>query len=467
MKAQRLIFLAITIAASAAFANPTSAAADRPVYPVKVSANGRYLVDRNNAPYLLTGDSTQGLTTNISTSDAEMFFADRQAHGFNADWVNLLTASGGGMGGRDDASTYDGIRPFKGFLPGGTDYNHYDLTTPNEPFFARVDRMIQLAAKHRILIILDPIETIAWLPGLLNNGPERCREYGRYLGRRYRSFDNLVWMSGNDYGSWSDPKNDAVVTAVALGIKEMDKRHIHTVELSIGDSVSTDDPKWAAIVLLNAAYCYGPPYVEVLRGYNYAAKRLPVFMVEAVYEFEGNNQPKTSTPSTLRKQEYWSLLSGATGQLYGNGYTWPFKEGWKTHLATTGAAQILILKRFFESRAWFKLVPDQKHETLTSGFGTFASGAGIGKIDTNDYATTSRTEDGSLALAYLPTLRTVTVDMSRLRGPVKASWFDPSSGVYKTISTSPFANRGSREFVPPGTNHDGDGDWVLVLEASR
>ena len=90
--------------------------------------------------------------------------------------------------------------PFTGHVPGGTDWNHYDLTTPNEAFFARVDQMIKLAAKHKILIILDPAETIAWLPALLNNGPARCRAYGRYLGRRYKNFDNILWMSGNDFG---------------------------------------------------------------------------------------------------------------------------------------------------------------------------------------------------------------------------------------------------------------------------
>ncbi len=436
-----------------------------PVYPVKISANGRYLVDQNQAPYMIVGDSTQALTTNISPADADWFFADRHAHGFNADWVNLLTA-GATMAGRNDGSTYDGIRPFTGHVPGGTDWNYYDLTTPNEAFFARVDQMIKLAAKHKILIILDPAETIAWLPALLNNGPARCRAYGRYLGRRYKTFDNILWMSGNDFGAWQDPKSDAVATAVALGIKDMDARHIHTVELHVGQSVSSDDPKWAAIVSLNAAYCYGPPYIQVLRGYNNPARTIPVFMVEAVYEFEGNAQSNTSTPSTLRRQEYWSILSGATGQLYGNGYTWPFKPGWKSHLDTPGAAQMVHLKAFFESRPWYDLVPDQTHKTLTGGYGTIITDKDFsGGVDSNDYATAARTGDGALALVYMPTRRTVTVDMTRLNGPAMVRWFDPSNGAYEAIAESPLANKGSRSFTPPGNNHDGDGDWILVLEA--
>ena len=81
-------------------------------------------------------------------------------------------------------------------------------------------------------------------------------------------------MSGNDYDHWQDPKNDEVVTSLALGIKEKDNRHIQTIELHSGTSVSSDDPKWLPIVSLNAAYCYGPPYIQVLRGYN-TAKTMP------------------------------------------------------------------------------------------------------------------------------------------------------------------------------------------------
>jgi len=38
------------------------------------------------------------------------------------------------------------------------------------------------------------------------------------------------------------------------------------------------------------------------------------------------------------------------------------------------------------------------------------------------------------------------------------------SGKYTPIEGSPFANAGKRNFIPPGNNSDGDGDWVLVLE---
>src|SRR6185436_8771147 len=93
-------------------------------YPLKVGPNGRYLVDQNDVPFLIVGDSPQALMVNLSTAEADAFFANRAAAGFNLVWINLLCATY--TGGRPDGSTYDGIVPFT------TDG---DLATPNAAYF--------------------------------------------------------------------------------------------------------------------------------------------------------------------------------------------------------------------------------------------------------------------------------------------------------------------------------------------
>jgi chitodextrinase len=421
----------------------------RPAYPLKVSLDRRYLVDQENVPFLLMGDSPQALMVNISEAEADMFFADREAHGFNGAWVNLLC--GTYTGGRPDASTYDGIVPFT--TPG-------DVSTPNETYFTRVDHMIALAEKHGIVVVLDPAETGSFLSVLLQNGVTKSRDYGRYLGARYRNFDNIVWMSGNDFQSWPNPGDDAVVQAVALGIRDNDHRHIHTIELDYPVSGSLDDANWAPIIELNASYTYYPTYAQVLLDYD-RPDAPPTFMVEANYEFE-HNAGDLGTPQILRRQEYWTLLSGAAGQLYGNGYTWPFVNGWQNHLDTPGALQIAHVDALFGPRPWFNLIPDQNHTVVIAGNGTFAD---TGSLGSNDYLTAARTPDGALVMAYMPTIRTITVDMSKLGSPADASWYDPSNGTYHTIGSS-LQNSGTRTFAPPGNNGDGDGDWVLVLKAT-
>ena len=74
------------------------------------------------------------------------------------------------------------------------------------------------------------------------------------------------------------------------------------------------------------------------------------------------------------------------------------------------------------------------------------------------------TSAGDLAMVYMPTMRPITVNLAALKGSVRARWFDPTNGAYQDISGSPFAGSGSHEFTPPGKDHDGDGDWVLVLD---
>ena len=71
---------------------------------------------------------------------------------------------------------------------------------------------------------------------------------------------------------------------------------------------------------------------------------------------------------------------------------------------------------------------------------------------------------GRLVLAYTPVAHTLTVNMTKLAASATARWFDPSVGTYTSISGSPFANTGTRNFTTPGNNSAGDGDWVLVLE---
>src|SRR5262249_17209302 len=112
---------------------------------------------------------------------------------------------------------------------------------------------------------------------------------------------------------------------------------------------------------------------------------------------------------------------------------------------------------------WYNLVPDQTHTLVTAGFGTFSTSE---SMTDNDYLTAARTPDGQLGIAYMPTRRTITVDMTQFSGPVIAQWFDPSNGAYTVLSGSRFPNTDPRQFTPSGSNHDGDGDLVLLLEAA-
>lgn len=427
-----LILAFVSVVRSQEVPPSPAAATAAPVFPIKASANKRYLVDQNNVPFLITGDSPQALIGNVSLADAEIFLANRKAAGFNTLWINLVCNNYTGCFA--DGSTYDLIRPF-------TDRD--DISTINEAYFARADAMLSLARQYGFLVILDPIETGGFMPVLRTSGLAKARVYGRFVGNRYKNFDNIIWMSGNDFTDWTTPSDDALAREVALGIKEVDTRHIHTIELNAIHSASLYDPTWAPIISLDAAYTLYPTYILVLQEYN-RANFAPIFLVEANYEFEQNFRD-LGTPFVLRHQEYWSLLSGAAaGHLYGNLYTWQFLPDWRTKMDTPGSKQTAYVKDLFEPRKWYNLVPDQEHTVLTAGFGLNDDSV---RITDNTYATAARTPDGSLVVAYLPTLRTVTIDLSKLSNTVNARWYDPSNGTYTSIAGSPFIQQHGQQGI--------------------
>ena len=179
------------------------------------------------------------------------------------------------------------------------------------------------------------------------------------------------------------------------------------------------------------------------------------------------------------------MLSGATGQVYGSAHTWRLEKGWETKLDTVGAMELSYMKNLFATRKWYDLIPDQNHTVVAAGYDRAAEYIGrlstymgnrvrllamlkkitnLASVSGNTYATAARTSDGSLVIAYMPSTRTVTVDMSKLSGSATALWYDPSRGLYKLIEGSPFSNTGKHAFTPPGKNGDGDEDWVLILE---
>jgi Protein of unknown function (DUF4038)/Putative collagen-binding domain of a collagenase len=458
----------------------TIAASVRPAYPLKASANNRYLVDQNNVPFLMVGDSPQSLIANLSLAEATTYMLNRRSYGINTLWINIL-CNWPDICDKDGA-TFDGIKPF---------IVADDLSTPNPEYFQRVADIIVIAETNGIAVILDPIETSGWLSVLRTNGDFKAFSFGQFLGTRYKTYSNIIWMHGNDFQTWRRAPDDVLVQAVAKGIRSADTNHIHTVELNYLTSGSLEDQTWAPLIELNAAYTYFPTYAQVLTEYNRSTFK-PVFLVEANYEFE--HLPATDGGSTqnLRKQEYWAMLSGAAGQLYGSAITWKLQKGWESSLDTPGVVQLSYMKNLFFGRKWYDLVPDQTHSVITAGYGYLSCLVGkflaysnedadsftskilysirkhlfdIGSITTNTCATGARASDGSLVIAYLPTIRTVTVDMSKVAHGATARWFDPTNGEYTDIRGSPFANRGSRQFTPPGRNSSGDSDWVLVLEA--
>jgi hypothetical protein len=438
-------------------------------FPIKASANGRYFVDRNNFPVLIVGDAPMSIVSELTPIQQNTYFDDRQAHGFNALWINLLCADYTGCA--PSGKTYDNVAPFRS----GRSPADYDLSTPNDAYFNKYDVAIALAASHGLVVFLNPIETGSWLITLRNNGPTKAFNYGVYVGNRYKNVPNIIWLHGNDFGDNTAPPSDIYLVAqIMAGIASVDRNHLQTLEIGNpnykrnSDAYSNADQGTAIGPYLQAdlTYSWAPTYNVNLLAYN-SSPTMPVLFGEGNYEFENLTGafPGKTGAFILRMTAYWALTSGAAGYLYGNHYVWTSTWPSTGNLDSRGAAQIPYLNTLFTSIEWWKLVPDETHSVVTAGYGTYTTGNS--NLYQNTYCSTAWVTDRTVSLTYCPNHTTLTVAMDQFSGLITARWYDPSSGTYLAIAGSPFTNNGTHQFAMPRNNSDGDPDWVLVLTTSR
>jgi len=417
--------------------------------PIKASADKKYLVDENNHPVFLNGCSSWALAFALSYKEAQAYLQDRKAKKFNAILIQVTPA-----------------RNNEKWQKYGPAFIDDDLDKPNEVFFQHLDSIIDLCNQLQIIVFIAPMYLSCCNDGWLEiiqqykDGEAKCKRYGEWFANRYKKYPNIVWLSGGDH----NPVPEAL--AFTEGIASVDTTHLHTFHAHPGKSSGElfRGAKWQT---LSACYTYFPAmekdtawqykhvytmmYEEMLNNYH-----MPYFLIESAYEDE-----RFSTTQIIRRQAWWSLLSGASGEIFGQRDLYQLNSNWTKAVNEPGSESMTILATFAQSIPWYKLRPDWAHTMFVSGRGTFNSTIYPGG---EDYATGAFNPDSSLAILYMPSYRKVGVNMSRFKHAVKVKWFDPSIGTYKNISGT-FPNKDVEYFEPPSfKNGRGFDDWVLVIE---
>lgn len=406
------------------------------MFPLHVEAGKRYLIDAAGQPFFINGDSPWDLISTLTRPEVDQYLADRKAKGMNTVLVELM-------------EHYFSPNPPKNAYGDAPFTTAGDFSTPNPAYFTHVDYVINKAAQLGIVVLLTPAYVgfgggqEGWYAEMVANGTTKLFAYGQFLGNRYKSFNNIVWVQGGDY----NVPNKALVQAVANGIRSVDSKP-QTYHGQRGTAAmqfwGTGEP-WLSV---NNIYTDENTVVSAAFA-EFNRSSAPFFFIEGRYEGESN-----ATEQTVRLQAYQSVLSGAGGQLMGNGVIWRFASGWQQALNSPGSRSMTHVGNVFATRQWWKLVPDQSNTTLTAGI---SSGA--------DRAVAARASDGSFAVAYMPTFRSISIDMSKLAGPnVKAQWVDPANGTTSSVSGSPFPAFGTRS-LQPAADVPCNRDRVLLLES--
>jgi len=319
-------------------------------------------------------------------------------------------------------------------------------------------------------------EREGWWKELLSpiNTRAVCAAFGRYLGARFKTRKNVLWLAGGDFAPPAGSEGEARHWEILQGIREAGAFQPWTGHWNVDHQggISTDQARFRDAMALDGVYQYANTYKDAGRAYA-AQPPKPVFLLESTYEHE--HPGKTTQP--FRKAWWWTMASGGSGVLWSNAFLWLCESArgtyridygevdgavssWAAELQSPGTFEAIHLHALFEGLPWHRLVP-----AGASGIPELiASGQSSGQ----KHIAAAATPDGDLLVAYVPPsgtgARKFAVDLSRLRAAPAARWYDPSTGGWMPISGN-VPRSAAAGFETPGTNGAGANDWVLVIEA--
>ncbi|HQG75936.1 MAG TPA: glycoside hydrolase family 140 protein [Bacteroidales bacterium] len=419
-------------------------------FPLKISSNGRFFTDQSGKPFFINADTPWSLFVALDSNETACYLKNRKEKGFNTITVNLLEHWFNGEtlaypeASRNKAGNYPFTRYIEGNIP--------DFTFPDEEYFRHVDRVLEMALAHGFLVMMTPAymgydgEGLqdGWYREVLANGPERCRKYGQFLGKRYARFPNIAWIMDGDRNP--DQFSRPLETEIVRGIREFDKIHLFTAHCHPANS-SRDHWEGADWLDFNCVYTYAfisdnsTVHAECLRNYLMDPP-MPVILFETTYENEQN-----ANSLQIRSQMYWGWLCSVAGVQLGNLPLWRLGEGWQYAMDWQASYDASNMKKLVDSRRWWKLVPDLDHSTVTEGYGS-----------KNSYVAAALADNGETAVIYIPSGAGILVDLKRISGKrVIAWWFNPGNGLSKKAGE--FTDKRETRFTPPDKR-----DWVLVLD---
>jgi hypothetical protein len=473
--------------------------------PGKPWAKGRLEVAPNlrmlrhattGTPFFYLADTAWGALRRLNRAEADVYLQDAVAKGFNAVQVvalwNWETINPG-------AKNAYGDHPLV-VVDGRYDPARVVTTTGNNPadpaaydYWDHIDYVIDKAEQYGLYVTLQPTwgnyvsGTNSFALDMSSNifTVANARVYGEFIGRRYGSRPNIIWMLGGDRAAIY-PNGD--FTPVWRSLAEGIGRGI------TGQALVWNQPHaaWNQFLMTYHATRRNDPgsslwfhhdawldFNSVQSEYHSITKKVatdwaklptkPTVVIETRYEDESSTDHIVFTGAfKQRYQMYHSVLAGSLGYVYGHGRIWDFKtkdKTWQMALNDPGRLSIKtvwqLLGRFSDSELMNR-VPDQ---TLLDG--SLGSGA------TEDLLVAMRGGDRRFAIVYSTNGRDIRLKAAQLAtGAGDAYWFSPRNGRYYNSAGAEVAGRFASIatgtgaplaiFNPPGTAGS-DNDWILIV----
>ncbi len=440
--------------------------------PVRVAGNGRFFEHADGTPFFWMGDTVWYGAILSAAVDWETYLTDRAHKHFDVVHFNVIAPRNGVVADANgqisflDAASVEPPSHVKRLL------THLGLYEPvpvrmNPRFYRRLDARIDAVNAHGLLAGI--VLTWAFRPEDSGNSLQEADlvRVIRYLVARYGAH-HVVWiLTGDSAYEGADGERWKRVGRTVFGGSPPHA----PVTTHPGDMLwpwdSFRNETWLSFLVYQSGH---GDDAETLRWIHSGSPSQhwqdsparPFINIEPPYEGHlGYQSHKPHTDYSTRRAIYWSLLNAPTaGVTYGAHGLWSWHTAvgqpptdhpgtgvartWREALSFPGSTQMTYLDELFESIAWWRLRPDE---------GLIATQpAGD---DPARHVAASRSEDGDLALLYLPVGGSATLKEGVLRDGLKAEWFNPRTGKRTPVPT-PRAG----EFLAPDAQ-----DWVLLLSA--
>jgi len=425
------------------------------IQKLEVSDNGRFLQLEDGSPFFWLGDTGWLLFTRLNREEAETYFDDRVAKGFNVIQVSAVHMI-------DAENIYgDSALINKSLGAPLVKDGHYG-------YWEHVDYLVDLAEEKGLYMALVAVWGNNVRGGYVSYS--EAETYANFLVKRYGHKKNVIWMNGGDtFG------NDSTATWNIIGktLKEKSENQLVTYHPR-GRHSSSDwfhNESWLDFNQVQSGHRrYDQDDTE--RGYGQDNWRYieddykinPVKpTIDAEPSYEGIPQGLHDVNEVfwdhndVRRYAYWSVFAGAFGYTYGHSAIMQFhlhdgrepaygaKEYWDVALNSTGSQQMKHLKNLMLSKSYFDRVPAQ--EIIVENGKKY------------DYKVATKGSDYAFVYSYKGGI--IKVDLSKLGfNKVGAEWYNPRVGTYYDIDT--FEANGIKVFEAPGIEEDGN-DWVLIL----
>lgn len=422
---------------------------------LRLAENRRHLAHADGTPFFWLSDTAWNGALKADARNWDTYLSDRAAKGFTAIQF-VMTQWLAAAGNADLRLAYLGR----------------EKISIDPAFFRWMDRRVDALNAHGLVAAPVLIWAAHWNKRTLDLNPgtslpdDQIIVLARYMVARYGAHQ-VIWILAGD----SDYRGERAerwrkIGRAVLGDHPSRLATIHPAgETWVGDEFRHES--WYSFIGYQSGHgdsdadfrwlTDGPPSQDWR-----AVPVLPILNLEPNYEaHRGYTHRKPFDAHAVRRAAYWSLLvSPPAGVSYGAHGIWSWElspeepmnhpgtgvaRPWFEAMNLPGSTSMRHLKALFSSLDWWTLLPDQE---------LVAEQPGV--VSPQNFIAAAKSEDGNVALVYIPEGGKVTLKVEGIKLPAAAQWFDPTTG---TRSSAGEVRVGGRQTFDAHT----EGDRVLIL----